>query len=290
MDKLNDILKKRNNSVQRFKNTTIWKFNKITSADIPDGLYDKCNKCGTQILTDDIIENHFVCPNCGEHFRMRATDRIQMLVDEDSFREKGVGFISQNPLNTEGYSEKLEAHIKATGLEEAYAYGYAKINGENCVVGVLDSHFLMGSMGSVVGEKVTKSFELAMQVNLPIILFSASGGARMHEGIFSLMQMAKTSQVIAKFNEKGLLYIAVLTNPTTGGVTASFAMLGDITIAEPNALIGFAGPRVIKQTTGQDLPDGFQTSEFLQEHGFVDMIVERKDLRDTLGKILKWHR
>ncbi len=290
MDKLNDILKRRNKNVQRFKNVTVWKNNKINIADIPEGLYDKCNECGTQILTDDIVENFFVCPNCGRHFRMRATDRINTLVDEDSFREKGIGYKSQNPLDTEGYSEKLEAHSDATGLEEAYIYGYAKIHGQNCVVGVMDSHFLMGSMGSVVGEKVTKTFELAIQTRLPVVLFTASGGARMHEGIFSLMQMAKTSQVIAKFNEKGLLYVTVLTNPTTGGVTASFAMLGDITLAEPNALIGFAGPRVIKQTTGQDLPEGFQTSEFLQQQGFVDMIVERKDMRETLGKILKWHK
>ncbi len=287
---LHRILKVRNTEIQRFKNRNIRSNKKISSIDVPEGLYDKCSACGNQLLTDDIIENCFVCPNCGEHFRMRATERIQMLVDEGSFREKGVGFESQNPFETTGYEDKLQKAIDSTGLEEAYVYGYAKIEGEDFIIGVLDSHFMMGSMGSVVGEKVTRSFELAMQVNLPIVLFSASGGARMHEGILSLMQMAKTSQAISKFNEKGLLYIAVLTNPTTGGVTASFAMLGDITLAEPKALIGFAGPRVIKQTTGQDLPEGFQRSEFLQEQGFVDAIVERKELRNTLGKILKLHK
>jgi len=221
---------------------------------------------------------------------MRAIDRIKYIVDEDTFVEKGLGYISLNPLFQDGYEEKLAKYKKATNLDEAYIYGFGQILGQPCVIGVMDSYFLMGSMGSVVGEKVTKSFEYSIYKKIPIIIFTASGGARMQEGIFSLMQMAKTSSAVAKHSRMGLLYISVLTHPTTGGVTASFATLGDIILAEPHSLIGFAGPRVIAQTINQTLPEGFQTAEFLQEKGFIDKVVHRKELKETLAKLLSFHR
>jgi len=265
-------------------------FIKQNKMDVPKGMYEQCPKCEQTINKKDIIQNHFVCQHCGHHFRMRAIDRISDLVDPDSFIEKGIGYITLNPLYQEGYEEKIMAYKKATSLDEAYVYGYAKIHNQPCVIGVMDSYFLMGSMGSVVGEKVTKSFEYAIYKRLPLIIFTASGGARMQEGIFSLMQMSKTSSAAAKLAKMGLLYISVLTHPTTGGVTASFASLGDIILAEPSALIGFAGPRVIEQTIKQTLPEGFQTSEFLLEKGFVDRVVHRKNMKDVLSKLLVFHR
>lgn len=258
--------------------------------DVPKGLYEQCPKCKEAVNTKQTIQTNYICKHCGEHFRMRAVDRINMTVDLGTFKEKGLGFITLNPLFQDGYEEKIKDYQESTNLDEAYMYGYAEINEQPCVVGVMDSYFLMGSMGSVVGEKVTKSFEYAIYKKLPMIIFTASGGARMQEGIFSLMQMAKTSSLVLKHSEQGLLYISVITHPTTGGVTASFATLGDIIIAEPGALIGFAGPRVIKQTINQDLPEGFQTSEFLLEKGFVDKVVNRNDLKDTLAKLLRMHR
>ena len=254
--------------------------------DVPVGLYEKCNSCGEGVNTKHMAEEMFICKHCGEHFRMRAIDRINLTVDPGTFIEKGLGYITLNPLFQEGYDEKIKSYQEKTSLDEAYMYGFARIKGQPCVIGVMDSYFLMGSMGSVVGEKVTRSFEYAIYKKLPIIIFTASGGARMQEGIFSLMQMAKTSAAVWKHSDHGLLYISVLTHPTTGGVTASFAMLGDITLAEPGALIGFAGPRVIEQTIKETLPEGFQRSEFLQEKGFVDRVVHRKDMRDTLHKLL----
>ena len=236
------------------------------------------------------LENKFVCKHCGEHFRMRSVDRINLTVDPGTFVEKGLGYITLNPLFQDGYEEKINKYKEQTNIDEAYLYGYAELNGNPCVIGVMDSYFLMGSMGSVVGEKVTRSFEYAMYKKLPIIIFTASGGARMQEGIFSLMQMAKTSAAVLRHSELGLLYISVLTNPTTGGVTASFASLGDIILAEPNALIGFAGPRVIEQTINQTLPEGFQRSEFLEEKGFVDKVVDRKIMKDSLSTLLRMHR
>ncbi|QMS86024.1 acetyl-CoA carboxylase carboxyltransferase subunit beta [Candidatus Xianfuyuplasma coldseepsis] len=261
-----------------------------STLDVPKGLYEKCSKCKEPVNTKHMAEEQFICSHCGEHFRMRAVDRIKMTVDPGTFIEKGLGYISLNPLFQEGYDEKIKQYQAKTDLDEAYMYGYCKINGQPCVIGVMDSFFLMGSMGSVVGEKVTRSFEYAIYKKLPIIIFTASGGARMQEGIFSLMQMAKTSAAVLKHSDHGYLYISVLTHPTTGGVTASFASLGDITLAEPGALIGFAGPRVIEQTIKQTLPEGFQRSEFLQEKGFVDKVVHRKDMRNTLAQLLKMHR
>ncbi len=258
--------------------------------DVPTGLYEQCPTCKETVNMKNIIDNQFICKNCGEHFRLRAVDRLKITVDAGSFIEKGHGYITLNPLFQDGYEEKIADYKEKTSLDEAYVYGFAKINGIPVVVGVMDSYFLMGSMGSVVGEKITKSFEYAMYKKLPIIIFTASGGARMQEGIFSLMQMAKTSQAVLRHSKMGLLYISVLTHPTTGGVTASFATLGDIILAEPNALIGFAGPRVIEQTINQKLPEGFQRAEFLEEKGFVDKVVNRKDLKLTLSQLLKLHR
>ncbi len=257
---------------------------------IPEGLYEKCPNCATSLLIEHIKQNEFVCPSCDEHLRVRAIDRVTLIADKYSFKEYGSDYLSKNPLGIEKYEEKLSSLRATNGINEAYVYGTGRINGEKCVIGVMDSYFLMGSMGSVVGEKVTKTFELAQEKKYPVIIFTASGGARMQEGIYSLMQMAKTSTEVAKFSSGGGLYITVLTHPTTGGVTASFAMLGDIILAEPKALIGFAGPRVIEQTINQKLPEGFQRSEFLLEKGFVDRVVHRKELKDTLGTLLKLHR
>jgi len=258
--------------------------------DVPKGLYEQCPTCKETVNMKNTVDNEFICKNCGEHFRIRAVDRLKITVDPGTFIEKGHGYITLNPLFQDGYEEKIADYKERTSLDEGYIYGFAKINSVSTVIGVMDSYFLMGSMGSVVGEKITKSFEYAMYKKLPIIIFTASGGARMQEGIFSLMQMAKTSQAVLKHSNMGLLYISVLTHPTTGGVTASFAMLGDIILAEPNALIGFAGPRVIEQTINQKLPDGFQRAEFLEEKGFVDKVVNRKNLKEILSKLLILHR
>jgi acetyl-CoA carboxylase carboxyl transferase subunit beta len=276
------------NNIKAIKNES--SFIKATNLDVPKGLYEKCPTCNRTVNKKKNIENDYICHHCGNHFRMRAIDRIKYIVDEDTFVEKGYGYITLNPLFQDGYEEKVAKYKQTTSLDEAYIYGFGQIYGQPCVVGVMDSYFLMGSMGSVVGEKVTKSFEYAIYKKLPIIIFTASGGARMQEGIFSLMQMAKTSAAVARHSKMGLLYISVLTHPTTGGVTASFATLGDIILAEPNALIGFAGPRVIEQTIKQTLPEGFQTSEFLQDKGFIDKVVHRKDLKQTLAKLLALHR
>ncbi len=258
--------------------------------EVPEGLYEKCQQCGKALNSKTLLKNNYVCPHCDHHFRLRAIERINITVDPHSFIEKGLGFITLNPLFIDQYENKIADYKKATSLDDAYIYGYAQINGNPLVLGVLDSHFMMGSMGSVVGEKVAKSIEYAMVKRLPLVMFIASGGARMQEGIFSLMQMAKTAGAIKKLHHQGLLFISVLTHPTTGGVTASFASLGDIIIAEPKALIGFAGPRVIEQTIKQSLPEGFQTAEFLKEKGMVDTVIHRKDLKTTLDKLLTMHQ
>ena len=289
MSDLVRTLNKRKESKQRFKNARRPNYVN-TQLDVPKGLYEKCPKCKEAVHTKQTYDNQFICKHCGEHFRMRAVDRINFTIDPGTFVEKGLGYITLNPLFQDGYEEKVNKYKETTNIDEAYIYGYGEIKGIPCVIGVMDSYFLMGSMGSVVGEKVTRSFEYAMYKKLPMIIFTASGGARMQEGIYSLMQMAKTSAAVLKHSEMGLLYISVLTHPTTGGVTASFATLGDIILAEPNSLIGFAGPRVIEQTIGQKLPEGFQKSEFLQEKGFVDKVVHRNDMKDTLHKILYMHR
>ena len=259
-------------------------------SDIPVGKWVKCSKCKEILYKDDLHKNYSVCPNCGNHFRLSSRRRIDQIIDEGTFQEFDLQIKTDNPLEMDDYIKKLDSLKEKTGLDEAVKCGIGNINDEKVVICVMDSNFLMGSMGKVVGEKITYSIEKAIELSLPVIIFCASGGARMQEGIVSLMQMAKTSAAIQKLNKAGLLYISVLTDPTYGGVTASFASLGDIILAEPNAMIGFAGPRVIKQTIGEDLPEGFQTAEFLLEHGFVDKVVERKDMKDTLYKLLKFNK
>ncbi|MBO5004621.1 MAG: acetyl-CoA carboxylase carboxyltransferase subunit beta [Clostridia bacterium] len=262
----------------------------VKASDMLVGKWVKCDSCKEILYKDEVHKNYSVCPNCGKHFRLSARRRISQIIDEGTFVEINKDMETRNPLNFEGYSKKVEALQEKTNIKEAVTTGFGEINGEKVVIAVMDGNFMMGSMGSVVGEKITYSIEQAIENKLPFIIFCVSGGARMQEGIISLMQMAKTSAALAKLDEAGLLYISVLTDPTTGGVTASFASLGDIILAEPNALIGFAGPRVIEQTIKQKLPEGFQKSEFLLEHGFIDKIVERKDMKDTLYKILQLHK
>lgn len=256
---------------------------------IPNGMWVKCECCGKALYKKDLEKHMLVCPNCSTHFRMPALDRINSIVDEDTFNEFNKHLSSGNPLSFPGYEKKLEGLKNSTGLNEAVVTGKGKINGQDSIIGVMDSRFMMGSMGSVVGEKLTRAIEKATEEKLPVVIFTASGGARMQEGMYSLMQMAKVSAAIAKHNEAGLLYITVLTDPTTGGVTASFAMLGDIILAEPGTLVGFAGKRVIEQTIKQSLPEGFQTAEFLLEHGFIDAVVKREKLKETLGQLLSLH-
>ena len=257
--------------------------------EVPEGLLRKCNKCGKAIITEDVERGYYICPKCGGYFRVPAYQRIEMLADEGSFLEWDAGLQSSNPMGYKGYEEKKRALREKTGLSEAVVTGEISIKGQRTVIGVCDGRFLMASMGEAVGEKITLAVERATREGLPVILFACSGGARMQEGIVSLMQMAKTSAALKRHSDAGLLYISVLTDPTTGGVTASFAMLGDVILAEPQALIGFAGPRVIEQTIRQKLPKGFQRAEFLLEHGFLDGIVERPKLRDTLYEILRLH-
>ena len=259
----------------------------------PEGLLKKCNKCGAAILSEEVINGAYICPKCHGYFRVPAYKRIEMIADEGSFEEWDMDLDGMDgppdPLQFKGYSEKIKKLREQTGLKEAVVTGRVKINGKQAVIGVCDGRFMMASMGYAVGEKITRAAEYAQKHRLPLVIFSASGGARMQEGILSLMQMAKTSAAIQRFSAKGGLYVSVLTHPTTGGVTASFASLGDIMLAEPGALIGFAGPRVIEQTIGEKLPAGFQRSEFQMEHGFVDQVVPRSQLRDTLIQVLQLH-
>lgn len=257
--------------------------------EVPEGLLRKCNLCAKVILAQDAEAGYYVCPKCGGYYHMPAMERIAMVADEGSFEEWDAQMKPVNPMRYKGYLEKIKQQQEKTGLGEAVVTGKAKIDGRDVVIGVCDSRFLMASMGENVGEKIARAVERATSERLPVIVFAASGGARMQEGIVSLMQMAKTSAALKRHSEEGLLYVAVLTDPTMGGVTASFAMLGDIILAEPDALIGFAGPRVIEQTIGQKLPKGFQRAEFLFEHGFLDGIVERKQMREKLARILKLH-
>ena len=248
-----------------------------------------CKICKKELDKQRVIKNKYVCYECGYYFRVRTKNRIRMVADAGTFETWDNDLKTGNPLNFPEYEEKVAATQEKTGLNEGVTMGSCTINGEKTVLGVIDARFMMGSMGHVVGERITRAMEKATEQKLPVILFCCSGGARMQEGIISLMQMAKTSAAVKRHSDAGLLYIPVLTDPTTGGVTASFAMLGDIILAEPGALIGFAGPRVIEQTIGQKLPEGFQRAEFQLEHGFVDAIVERKDLKITLNRILKMH-
>ncbi len=257
--------------------------------DIPKGLLFKCPRCRSVTLSEEFNKKGKVCPNCNYHSRLSARERLDITVDKGSFREFDRTMISKNPIDFPDYEQKQIALREKTGLKDAVITGRAKIYGKDTVIIVMDSNFMMASMGSVVGEKITRAFEYATRRKLPVIAFTASGGARMQEGIVSLMQMAKTSGAVARHNEAGQLYIAVMTDPTTGGVTASFASLGDIIIAEPKVLIGFAGRRVIEGTIKQKLPDDFQSAEFMLENGFVDMIVDRSRMRRVLSHILRMH-
>ena len=264
--------------------------NKKTKVDIPIGKWVKCENCKEILYKETVRENLNICPNCGHYFRMHIGRRLQLIIDEGTYKKFDLNIETTNPLNLEDYPKKIKTLREKTGLQEAVACGTGNIHGEKVVICIMDSGFLMGSMGVVVGEKITYAIEQAIEQHLPLIIFSVSGGARMQEGIISLMQMAKTTSALTKLDEAGLLYISVLTDPTYGGVTASFASLGDIILAEPHAMIGFAGQRVIEQTIGEELPEGFQTAEFLLEHGFIDKIVERKDLKDTLYKLIEFHK
>ena len=256
----------------------------------PEGLWLKCPKCGEVVYRDDVKAHGYVCPKCEGYFRIGTRTRIRMVADTGTFQEWFTDLETENPLEYPGYEEKIANLHEKTKLHEAVTVGKCMVNGLETVLGVCDARFLMGSMGYVVGEKITRAFERATEEKLPVVLFTSSGGARMQEGIISLMQMAKTSAAIRKHSEAGLFYLPVLTDPTTGGVTASFAMLGDVILAEPGALIGFAGPRVIAQTIGQKLPEGFQRAEFLVEKGIIDGVVERQELKETVWKLLKIHQ
>ncbi len=281
--KLDNMFKKnRSISLRRVENRQY-------KPEVPEGLMRKCNQCEKAIIAEEAEAGYYICPKCGGYFHVPAYKRLEMILDENSFEEWDAQMPVSNPMEYRGYPEKLEALKAKTGLNEAVVTGKGRINGSETVIGVCDGRFLMASMGENVGEKITRAVERATEEHLPVILFCCSGGARMQEGIISLMQMAKTSAAFKRHSDAGLLYISVLTDPTTGGVTASFAMLGDILLAEPGALIGFAGPRVIEQTIRQRLPKGFQRAEFLLEHGFLDAIVERPHMKEVLGNLLDLH-
>lgn len=264
---------------------------KVKKRDIPNGLWLKCPACNEIIYKKNLEEALNVCPKCDHHFPLKRDDRLRLLVDAESFEEWDAELRSVDTLKFQGkssYADKLEKNISKTGYNDAIMCGQGRINGVDVGIGIMDFSFLGASMGAVVGEKVTRLFERALEKRMPVVISSASGGARMYEGLFSLMQMAKTSAAIARHSEAGLAYISLLTHPTTAGVMASYASLGDVIVAEPRALIGFAGPRVIKETTQQDLPPGFQRSEFLLKHGLLDMVVHRKDLRERIALLLEY--
>ena len=263
----------------------------VERKEIPDGLWIKCDECGEIIYKKELEKKLYVCPKCDYHFRIGSYDYIDILLDSNTFEEFNQHISSTDPLrfrDNKKYSDKYQSAVKKTGLKEAVVTGRGKLDGLDIVLAFMDFSFLGGSMGSVVGEKISRAISAALEEKKPLLIISSSGGARMHEGVLSLMQMAKTSAKLAMLADQGLPFISILTNPTTGGTTASYAMLGDIHIAEPGALIGFAGPRVIKQTIGQDLPPGFQRSEFLLEHGFIDVIVPRNELKNQISGILKF--
>ncbi len=281
--KLGSMFKKQDG---RLENTAKQK----QAAEVPEGLFKKCNMCKAPVYVEEVKENLYICPKCHGYFRMSAYKRIASVIEPGTFECWDEDLQTSNPLNYKGYEDKISALQEKTGLDEAVITGTGLIGANKVVLAVCDGRFMMASMGHVVGEKITRAVERATKEKLPVIIFACSGGARMQEGIVSLMQMAKTSAALKRHSDEGNLYISVLTDPTTGGVTASFAMLGDIILAEPNALIGFAGPRVIEQTIGQKLPKGFQRAEFLLDHGFVDAIVKREEMHDTLKSILDMHR
>lgn len=284
---MQNLINERKRRINIFEKRARKRGYKYKPLNIPNHLFVQCENCLSALYNKELRKHNYVCPYCNFHFRINSHTRIKTVLDENSFNELFNNITSKNILNMDNYDEKLTKAQKESKLNEAILTGYGTINGIKVAIGVLDSTFMMGSMNSAVGEKITRLIEYAEDKNIPLIIFSASGGARMQEAIFSLMQMAKTSQALNYFNN---LFISVMTNPTTGGVAASFASLGDINIAEKTSLIGFAGPRVIKQTIKQDLPQGFQTENFQLEKGQIDLIVERKNMKDTLYKLLRLHQ
>ena len=280
---IRDIFKRNRNQ----KESTIPSNN--NKNDVPEGIMTKCPECKKITMTKELVIALKVCPNCDHHFRMTAAERAATLFDEDSFVSIDDHLKTLNPLNFPAYTEKVEKDAEKTGLNEAVLTGTGMIDGREVAVAIMDSHFRMGSMGSVVGEKITRAIETATDRKIPMLIFTASGGARMQEGVLSLMQMAKTSVALNRHSQHGLLYISIMTYPTTGGVSASFASVGDINIAEPKALIGFAGRRVIEQTVREKLPEDFQTAEFLLDHGQLDAVVHRSNMKDVLSKIVRLH-
>lgn len=265
------------------------RFTSDKKREFPEGLWQKCPACAEMIHNLELVQNFRVCPKCDYHFTQSARERIEMLLDAGTFEEHDANMVSVDSLKFTGmasYTERLKTYQKKTGLKDAVLTGFGKIDGQPLGLAVMDFNFIAATMGSVVGEKLTRCVEGATARRIPVVIVSASGGARMYEGMLSLLQMAKTSGALALHAQAKLPYISVMTNPTTGGVSASFATLGDINLAEPHAMIGFAGPRVIKETTHQDLPPDFQTAEFLEDHGLVDMIVHRKKMRETLSDLL----
>jgi len=283
-----NIFEQRKNAVKGFQNAVRSRVINDREVEIPEGLFEVCPKCDEHILSADLTNMNFVCSECSHHFRISAKVRIASLVDAETFNEMNADLISVDPLKMPGYSEKI-TQITTSEQKEAVVTGIGNIGGFTYAIGAMDSNFLMGSMGCAVGEKLVNLIEVATKKKLPLIIISTSGGARMQEGILSLMQMAKTTAAIKKHNDAGLLYISVLTSPTYGGVSASFATVADILIAEPAALVGFAGPRVIKQTIRQILPEGFQSAEFLLEKGQIDLIIPRNEMKQTITKISKLH-
>lgn len=269
------------------KYVTLTSKSKLTVDIVDDNKWKKCNRCNEIIYNEDLKNNLNICPKCGNYFRLTAFERIELLIDEGTFLEEDITLSSKNILNFPGYDEKIEIAREKSRMVDGVISGIGKMNGMEVSIAAMDFSFMGGSMGSVVGEKVTRALERGLEKKIPVIVVSSSGGARMQEGILSLMQMAKTSGAIKRLNEAGIPFISVPVDPTTGGVTASFAMLGDVIVTEPNALIAFAGPRVIEQTVNQKLPKGFQRAEFLLEHGMIDVISERKDLKTTIYRIIE---
>ena len=269
------------------KYVTLTSKSKLTVDVVDDNKWKKCNRCNEIIYNEDLKNNLNICPKCGNYFRLTAFERIELLIDEGTFLEEDITLSSKNILNFPGYDEKIEIAREKSRMVDGVISGIGKMNGMEVSIAAMDFSFMGGSMGSVVGEKVTRALERGLEKKIPVIVVSSSGGARMQEGILSLMQMAKTSGAIKRLNEAGVPFISVPVDPTTGGVTASFAMLGDVIVTEPNALIAFAGPRVIEQTVNQKLPKGFQRAEFLLEHGMIDVISERKDLKTTIYRIIE---
>ncbi|MBK3493580.1 acetyl-CoA carboxylase carboxyltransferase subunit beta [Viridibacillus sp. YIM B01967] len=280
---IKDLFKK-NKIKNKARNT-----NKHEEHDVPEGIMTKCPECRHVELTKDLVKDLKVCSKCDHHYKMTAQERVAIFFDEGTFKSLDDHLQSVNPLEFPSYIEKVKSDIKKTGLNEAVLTGVGELEGKQIVVAIMDSHFRMGSMGSVVGEKITRAIEDATELGAPFIIFTASGGARMQEGVLSLMQMAKTSVALQRHSAEGNLFISIMTHPTTGGVSASFASLGDINLAEPKALIGFAGRRVIEQTVREKLPEDFQTAEFLLAHGQLDAVVNRKDMRKTVSTIVKLH-